>query len=138
MLNIAAILIAPFIANVFIPFYNKLQIITAYEFLEKRFSYFVRAIGSASFILFQLGRVGIILLLPSLAISVVSGIPVSLSILVMGVLCVIFVVTRFLCYFPLASHFTFVEVFEYAKEKTIRLMLLISTLTSQLHLFGLF
>jgi len=138
MLNIAAILIAPFIANVFIPFYNKLQIITAYEFLEKRFSYFVRAIGSASFILFQLGRVGIILLLPSLAISVVAGIPVSLSIIVMGVLCVIYTSvggieavvwtdvmqvfvllggSLFAFFWILASlDFTLIEVFEYAKD----------------------
>lgn len=90
MLNIAGIAITPLIAYIFIPFFNRLNISTAYEFLEKRFNYFARALGSISFILFQLGRIGIVLLLPSLAISIVTGIPVEMCILLMGVLCVVY------------------------------------------------
>ncbi|MFC4094569.1 sodium:solute symporter family transporter [Euzebyella saccharophila] len=90
MLTIAAILITPVIAFLFIPFFNKLKITTAYEFLENRFNYFARAFGSLSFILFQFGRIGIVLLLPSLAISIVTGIPVDISILIMGVLCILY------------------------------------------------
>jgi len=90
MLNIMAILITPVIAYIFIPFFNQLKIKTAYEYLEDRFNYLARAFGSLSFILFQLGRIGIVLLLPSLAISIVTGIPVTGSILVMGVLCIIY------------------------------------------------
>ncbi|WP_298288662.1 sodium/solute symporter [uncultured Lutibacter sp.] len=89
-LNITAIMITPLIAFIFIPFFNKLKIKTAYEYLEDRFNYTARAFGSLSFILFQLGRIGIILLLPSLAISIVTGIPVELSILIMGVLCIFY------------------------------------------------
>jgi len=90
MLNIMAILITPVIAYIFIPFFNQLKIKTAYEYLEDRFNYLARAFGSLSFILFQLGRIGIVLLLPSLAISIVTGIPVTGSILVMGILCIIY------------------------------------------------
>lgn len=89
-LNITAILITPLIAFIFIPFFNKLKIKTAYEYLEGRFNYTARAFGSLSFILFQLGRIGIVLLLPSLAISIVTGIPVETSILIMGVLCILY------------------------------------------------
>lgn len=89
-LNIAAIVITPLIAYLFIPYFNKLKIATAYEFLENRFNYLARAIGSLSFILFQLGRIGIVLLLPSLAISIVTGISVEMSILIMGGLCIIY------------------------------------------------
>ncbi|APQ16736.1 sodium:solute symporter family transporter [Maribacter hydrothermalis] len=89
-LNITAILITPVIAFIFIPFFNKLKIRTAYEYLEDRFNYTARAFGSLSFILFQLGRIGIVLLLPSLAISIVTGIPVETSILIMGLLCVLY------------------------------------------------
>ena len=74
----------------FLPVYHKLKVFTAYEFLEDRFNYFARAFGSLSFILFQLGRIGIVLLLPALAISIVSGIPVTTSILLMGILCVLY------------------------------------------------
>ncbi len=89
-LNITAILITPVIAFIFIPFFNKLKIKTAYEYLEGRFNYTARAFGSISFILFQLGRIGIILLLPSLAISIVTGIPVETSILIIGILCIFY------------------------------------------------
>lgn len=89
-LNIAAIVITPVIAYLFIPFFNKLKLTTAYEFLEDRFNYTARAFGSLSFILFQLGRIGIVLLLPSLAISIVTGISVELSILIMGIICIIY------------------------------------------------
>lgn len=89
-LNITAILITPVIAFIFIPFFNKLKIRTAYEYLEDRFNYLARAFGSLSFILFQLGRIGIVLLLPALAISIVTGIPVETSILIMGVLCILY------------------------------------------------
>ena len=89
-LNITAILITPVIAFIFIPFFNKLKIKTAYAYLEDRFNYTARAFGSLSFILFQLGRIGIVLLLPALAISIVTGIPVEISILIMGVLCIVY------------------------------------------------
>jgi transporter, SSS family len=86
----AGVAIAPVIAYLFIPFFNRSNISTAYEFLEKRFNYFARALGSVSFILFQLGRIGIVLLLPSLAISIVTGISVEMCILIMGILCIIY------------------------------------------------
>lgn len=89
-LNITAILIVPVIVFLFIPYFNKLKINTAYEFLEKRFNYFARVLGSLSFILFQLGRIGIVLLLPSLAIAIVTGMSVDMCILLMGVLCVVY------------------------------------------------
>ncbi|RTE55206.1 sodium transporter [Arenibacter aquaticus] len=90
MLNMTAILITPVIAYLFIPYFARLNITTAYEFLENRFNYAARALGSLSFILFQLGRIGIVLLLPSLAISIVTAIPVEACILIMGVLCIIY------------------------------------------------
>lgn len=89
-LNIAAIVITPVIAYLFIPYFNKLKITTAYEFLENRFNYTARAFGSLSFILFQLGRIGIVLLLPSLAISIVTGVSVETSILIMGIICIVY------------------------------------------------
>lgn len=89
-LNIAAIVITPVIAYLFIPYFNKLKITTAYEFLENRFNYTARAFGSLSFILFQLGRIGIVLLLPSLAVSIVTGVSVETSILIMGIICIVY------------------------------------------------
>jgi SSS family transporter len=47
-------------------------------------------LGSVSFILFQIGRMGIILLLPSLALNVVTGMDVFLCILLMGIISLIY------------------------------------------------
>ncbi|WP_299664899.1 sodium/solute symporter [uncultured Polaribacter sp.] len=89
-INMTAILIVPVITFLFIPYFNRIKITTAYEFLEYRFNYLARFIGSLSFILFQIGRIGVVLLLPSLAISIVTGIPVEICVLIMGVLCIIY------------------------------------------------
>src|SRR5690606_15974688 len=82
--------IDPVIDYLYITLFNRLKLTYDYEFLEDRFNYTARAFGSFSFILFQLGRIGIVLLLPSLAISIVTGISVEMCILLMGVLCVIY------------------------------------------------
>ena len=79
-------LIIPIVTKVFIPFYRRLDVTTAYEYLEKRFNVTTRLFGSVVFLLMQFGRLGIVLLLPSIALSVVTGINVYVCIAVMGVL----------------------------------------------------
>lgn len=90
LLNMSIFLVAPLIILLFIPFFRKLNITTAYEYLEKRFSLTIRLLGSISFILFQVGRMGIILLLPSLALNVVTGMNVFLCISLMGIISLIY------------------------------------------------
>ncbi len=70
----------------FLPMFCRLSLTTAYEYLEKRFSLTIRWCASALFIFFQLGRMGIVLLLPALALSAVTGIDTYLCIALMGVL----------------------------------------------------
>ena len=52
--NITIFLVAPIIIYLFIPFYRKLNITTAYEYLEKRFNVYIRLIGSICFIIYQI------------------------------------------------------------------------------------
>lgn len=82
----------PFVIKYYIPFFRRLSVTSAYEYLEHRFSRHVRLIGSVSFILFQLGRIGIVLFLPAIAISSVTQIDVYLLISVMGVICIFYAV----------------------------------------------
>ncbi|MCB0668072.1 MAG: sodium/solute symporter [Saprospiraceae bacterium] len=84
------IMVMPFIIRYFLPFYRRFDLTTAYEYLELRFNYPTRAAGSTMYILMQIGRLGIVLLLPSLALSVVSGINIYACILCMGVLSIIY------------------------------------------------
>ncbi|MBN2296614.1 MAG: sodium/solute symporter [Pirellulales bacterium] len=84
--NFLIIFSAPLIIYVYLPFYRRLNVTTAYEYLEKRFNLGVRLLGSAAFVLLQLGRMGVVLLLPAMALSAVTGFDVFLCIVIMGVL----------------------------------------------------
>jgi SSS family solute:Na+ symporter len=89
-LQMTIILIIPIIARYFIPFFRRLDITSAYEYLEKRFDYAIRAVASLLFIFLQVGRLAIVLLLPSLALSLVTSIDVVFCILAMGVITVFY------------------------------------------------
>ena len=83
-------LVAPLVIVFYLPFFYRLQITTAYDFLENRFNRPVRLFGSVSFLLFQLGRMGIVIALPALALATVSGINVYGCIVTIGVLATLY------------------------------------------------
>ncbi len=73
------------------PMLRRLEITSTYEYLERRFNRPLRLISSAQSILFQtFARTSVVLVLPALAISAVTGIDVYLSVLVMGLLTTIY------------------------------------------------
>ncbi|UJH92632.1 sodium/solute symporter [Antarcticibacterium sp. 1MA-6-2] len=86
------LLIVPIVITYYLPFFRKLNITTAYEYLEKRFNIVIRIFGSASFLFFQLARMGVVLYLPALALSTVVGIDIYLAIVLMGVLAILYTV----------------------------------------------
>lgn len=86
------LLIVPLVVMFYLPFYRRLNVTTAYEYLEKRFNVATRVIGSTTFMLFHVGRVAIVLYLPALALSSVTNIDIFVAISVIGVLCVIYTV----------------------------------------------
>jgi len=90
--NMTIPVMAPVIIYCFLPFYRRLGITSIYEYLEMRFSTGLRKLGSASFAIFQLARMGIVILLPALALSSVTGWDVIYCIIAMGVLSTIYTV----------------------------------------------
>ncbi len=90
LFNAGIVLVAPVIMFLFIPYYRKLNITTAYEYLEARFNAAIRVICSLAFILFQVGRMGVVLFLPSIALNVVTGFDIFLCIALMGVFSIIY------------------------------------------------
>lgn len=83
--NTGILFMAPLVVFFYLPRFRRQPITTAYEFLEIRFNMVARCYGSLVFILFQIGRVSVVLFLPSLALSAATGLNVYASILVMGV-----------------------------------------------------
>ncbi len=81
----------PLTIRYFLPIYSRLEIDTAYHYLQKRFACkYLRILGALMFIIFQLGRMSIIMYLPSIALAKVSGLDVNLLIVIMGVIAIIY------------------------------------------------
>jgi solute:Na+ symporter, SSS family len=89
-LFIASFFFLPIFAYAILPFYRKLDITTAYEYLEKRFSIQVRCIGSALFILQRLFWMALVCLAPSLVLSLVLGVKVEYCILIIGLIATVY------------------------------------------------
>jgi len=90
--NMMIIAVAPLVVFGFLPFYRRLNVTTAYEFIEKRFNLPSRLLASTLFMIFQLTRIGIVLYLPSIALSVVTGVDIKVCITVMAVLSIAYTV----------------------------------------------
>lgn len=90
--NLSFLLIVPLIVWAYIPAFRRGNYKTAYEYLEKRFNLGIRVYGSIVFLLFQLGRIAIVLYLPALVLSAASGLDMTTSILLMGVITTIYTV----------------------------------------------
>lgn len=84
--TIAVVLVIPVVNKYFIPFYRRLGITSAYEYLDKRFNYLVRFSASLLYILSHIGRISIVLVLPSIALTIVTGISVNVCVLLMGLI----------------------------------------------------
>ncbi len=82
--------IAPVAIYFYLPFFCRLGITSAYEYLEKRFNLGVRLFGSAAFVTFMVCRVAVVTLLPAIALNAVTGLSIDACILICGVLTMVY------------------------------------------------
>ncbi len=73
-----------------LPFYRRIDATSAYEFLEKRFNRFVRLFGSSSFTVFHVFRMAVVMSLTGLALAVATPLTPMQSVLLMGVLSILY------------------------------------------------
>lgn len=88
--NIAIVAIIPLLIYFYVPFFKKLKVTSAYEYLEARFGPSIRVIGSLLFVLFHIGRVAIVIYLPTLAITSVSDMNPYVVASLVGILCILY------------------------------------------------
>jgi len=79
-LSFGILLLAPVVVKWYLPFFRRLNITSAYEYLEVRFNLTCRLFASAAFILFMIARTAIVTYLPAVALSAVVGIDVNWAI----------------------------------------------------------
>lgn len=77
---------------IFLPFFVRLNLTTAYEYLEKRFDAKTRSFGSLCFLLFVIARLGGLLYAAASVVAILTGIDTSTAIVIVGVISVIYTV----------------------------------------------
>ena len=66
----------------YMPFFRKLNLTSAYEYLEVRFNLSCRLFASAAFILFMVASTAVVTYLPAVALAAVTGMSVNVAIVV--------------------------------------------------------
>ena len=92
VISFGIILLAPVVVKWYLPYFRKLNLTSAYEYLEQRFNLPCRLFASAAFSLFMIARTGIVAYLPSLAVSAVTGIDINVAIIAVTVITVLYCV----------------------------------------------
>jgi len=90
MMAVTIFVVAIPVVKYYLPFFRRLKVTTAYEYLEKRFNYTTRMLASVIFIVFMVARTALVLFLPSLALTTVTGIDIYICIILMGVITIIY------------------------------------------------
>lgn len=81
----------PLTIKYLLPIYARLEIDTAYHYLEIRFkSPALRVLGAVMFVIFQLGRMAIVMYLPCVALGKLANINVDVLIIAMGAISIIY------------------------------------------------
>ena len=74
----------------YLPYFRKSKAASAYAILEERFNAATRLMASALFCVFMVARMALVLYLPSLALTAVTGIDIYLCIVLMGLVTIIY------------------------------------------------
>ena len=74
----------------YLPYFRKSKAASAYAILEERFNTATRLMASTLFCIFMVARMALVLYLPSLALTAVTGIDIYLCIILMGLVTIIY------------------------------------------------
>ncbi len=89
-ISLTVLLVLPLVVKYYLPYFRRLNVTSAYEYLEARFNAATRLLASALFIVFMLARMSLVLYLPSIALTAVTGIDLYTCILLMGVITIVY------------------------------------------------
>ena len=79
--NVMIVVVAPIVVYFYLPYFRKLKLTSVYEYLNIRFNRQVKWLGSLTFVVFQVSRLGIVIYLPALVLSAVTGIDIFICII---------------------------------------------------------
>ncbi len=88
--NLMIVAVAPVAVYLALPFFRRIDATSAYEYLELRFNRTVRLLASGLFTLYHVFRMAIVMSLAALALAVVTPLTPLQSVLVMGLLSIVY------------------------------------------------
>lgn len=83
-------LVMPAASYLYFPIFHKLQVTSAYEYLERRFNRPVRMLGSGTFIIQMCLYMAIVVYAPALALAQVTGLNVYMSVSLICFVCIFY------------------------------------------------
>ena len=89
-MQICILLVSLPVIRYYLPFFRRLNVTTAYEYLERRFNSATRVMASILFIVFMIARTALVLFLPSLAMTAVTGINIYMCIALMALITILY------------------------------------------------
>ena len=89
-MQICILLVSFPVIRYYLPFFRRLNVTTAYEYLERRFNSATRLMASILFIVFMVARTALVLFLPSLAMTAVTGIDIYICIALMALITILY------------------------------------------------
>lgn len=89
-MQICILLVSLPVIRYYLPFFRRLNVTTAYEYLERRFNSATRVMASILFIVFMIARTALVLFLPSLAMTAVTGINIYICIALMALITILY------------------------------------------------
>jgi len=90
VISFGIMLMAPVVVKWYLPFFRRLNLTSAYEYLEVRFNLPCRLFASAAFILFMVARTAIVTYLPALALCAVTGMDINIAILAVTAITILY------------------------------------------------
>ena len=88
--TLGILILVPIVVKFYLPFFRKLNLTSAYEYLEVRFNLGCRLFASAAFILFMIARTAVVAYLPAVAIAAVTGIDINLAIAIVTLITIVY------------------------------------------------
>ena len=90
VIAIGILVMAPVAIRYYLPFFRRLNLTSAYEYLEARFNLPCRLFASGAFTLFMITRTAIVTYLPSIALAAVIDIDVNVAIVAVTVITILY------------------------------------------------
>ena len=90
VIAIGIVVMSPLVVRYYLPFFRRLNLTSAYEYLEARFNLPCRLFASGAFTLFMVTRTAIVTYLPSIALAAVTDIDVNVAIVVVTVITILY------------------------------------------------